>query len=74
MQNKFSFLTQAFDEDSGESEQNISNSNYGGYVSTNSALLIIGGGIITIAALRFAINKINLNSIDVSINVSVRFR
>ena len=59
LQNKFSFLTQAFDEDSGESEQNISNSNYGGYVSSNNALLFIGGVLITMAALKIAISKLN---------------
>ena len=59
LQSTLSFHTQASDEDSEESEQNISNSNYGGYVSSNNALLLIGGGILTIAALKIAISKLN---------------
>jgi hypothetical protein len=59
LQSKLSFHTQASNENSSESDHNISSSSYANYVSTNNALLFIGGGILTIAALKIAISKMS---------------
>ena len=59
LQSKLSFHTQASNEDSGQREQSISNNSYDGYFNNNNALLYIGGGIITIAALKIALSKLN---------------
>jgi hypothetical protein len=72
LKSKLSFYTQASNEDSTESEQNISNSSYLDYVSTNTALFLIGGGIVTIAALKIIISKLNRINFKLAIDLNIR--